>query len=187
MAIINWYYDLALRTSHLVTGTPIPVHYFIAYDDTTNPPLRPLICGPVSPSEKVELAREGIDWSQDPVLVGVRKHLKVSWANCAAYIVGSTARTLASCGTQATNLGTILTDLFTAGMYLEVSVVALDSGGAGIFKNTGGTAPTWRVCYIDSDVSYVARDGRNVSLGLELTFAQKALSTTVGGVTPGDW
>jgi hypothetical protein len=131
-----------------------------------------VVCGPISPSEKVELQREGLDWSQDPIIVGVRYKLTVRWEERADHILGSSYRTLANSGTRVTTLGTILGDLFTVGNYLEVSV----DGGA-----------SWRVCYLESQIDFKSVVGKNISVGLELTFAQKALRQALAGVAAGDW
>ena len=174
MTLMQWAYDLVLRTKNS-SGTPL--HYFIAVGDAGDatsgtPPLRPIQIGPITPGEKIQLEREGLDWSQDPLVVGVRYRLPVRWEERADHIRGSVARSLIGSGSQAVTLGTILTDLFTVGNYLEVSV----NGGS-----------TWRVCFIDSEVDFKSVTGKNISVGLEIVFAQKALRQVVAGVAAGDW
>ena len=171
MALMQWSLDLMLRTKNSA-GTPL--HFFIAYGSASDgvPPIQPVVCGPITPGEKIQLEREGLDWSEDPLVVGVRYRLPVRWEERAAYVRGSTARSMIDSGSQASTLGTILTDLFTVGNYLEVSV-------------NGGT--TWRVCYVDSEIDFKTVTGKNVSVGLEITFAQKAVRQVIAGVAAGDW
>ena len=172
--LFNWSYDLVLRTK---TNTGTPIHYFFAYGyhgpgGDAMPPIQPVVCGPITPGEKIQLEREGLDWSQDPLVIGVRYRLPVRWEERKEYIRGSTYRTLGGSGSQATTLGLILTDLFFLGNYLEVSV----NGGS-----------SFRICYVDSEMDFVSVTGKNIAIGLEIIFAQKALRQVVAGVAAGDW
>jgi hypothetical protein len=170
MSIFVWSYDLCLRTKNS-SGTPL--HYFFAYGAPGEmPPIQPVRCGPISPGEKKQLERPGLDYSEDPLLVGVRYRLPVAWEERKEYVRGSASRVLGGGGVNVTSLGALLSDLFTVGNYLEVSV----NGGS-----------SFRICYVDSEVNFVSVTGKNVSVGLEVTFAQKAIRQVVGGVASADW
>ena len=165
MSPILWTYTLHIRSKNaagsvLHTWTP-------TNDPTTGTINQPIRCGPPTYEPVVVGDREASDWSQDTIYAGFRKHLKVAFAASTTYIRGATGASPITA-----YLHTVLSDIITVGNYLELSL-------------DGGT--TWRIVNLKNTIDYLAVDGRNVRLALELEFATKLVFSTMGGVAAADW
>jgi hypothetical protein len=193
--LIAWSYDPVFRTKNSAGAA---LHYFVAYDDGYAPRFGPVVCGPITTGDEVQLPREGWDYSEDPLPVGVHKKIMVRWELASYCIKGSPstdpARSLSGCGTKVDNLGTILADLVTGGTFLEVSLIPLSTlagDGRPTYRDCVMPygAPVFRVCYVAPPREFTSVTGKNVVLGLELTFVQKALTVGLLGVSPleGNW
>lgn len=166
--LMQWNYMLKLWSTDAV-GTIIGQPYYagimangasgMAAGDVMAIPTR---IGPPT-YEKIEKPRELIDYSEAPLIVGYRPHLTVAWEQRSPGIVGVPG---------GTDLRTVLGSLTTAGNRLMVS---LDYGA------------TARWCNLTSDVNYKNVEGKNVALGLELTFSGRRLIASVPDLAPASW
>jgi hypothetical protein len=163
--IISWTYNLQIRAKN--SGGTVLHTWQATNDGSTGTINQPIRCGPPTYEPVVVGEREALDWSQDVVYAGFRKHLKVYFASPIAYIRGATGTAPI---TQYLHL--VLSDILTVGNYLELSL-------------DGGT--TWRKVNLLNSVDYFAVDGRNVRLGLDLEFATAAIYSSVPGVAAADW
>jgi hypothetical protein len=163
--VILWTYNLQIRSKN-AAGTVL--HTWQATNDPTTGTInQPIRCGPPTYEPVAVGDREGLDLSQDTVYAGFRKHLKVAFESSVPYIRGLTGS-----GTITQYLHTVLSDIITVGNYLELSL-------------DGGT--TWRAVNLVNSIDYVAVDGRNTRLALELEFATKLVFSSMPGVAGADW
>jgi hypothetical protein len=129
--------------------------------------IQPTIIGPPT-YEKIELAREGLDWSNDPITVGFRPKLHVEWIMRASEVYGLT-------GVGLSHLRTVISYLTTVGDYLELSLDGWLS------------TPNYRKVNLVSNVEYTAIDGKDIGLALALDFEGKALISSVPDLSAGSW
>lgn len=119
----------------------------------------PTILGPPT-FTKVELPREGLDWSERPLTVGWRPKLHVEWTQLGVTeIVGQQAFA---------SLRTVLNYLTTVGDSIQV---ALDGW------NWAANCH-WRLCHLENSFEYKNIDGKDIGLTLALDFSGVMLLTS---------
>ena len=132
--------------------------------DASGAMIAPTVLGPPT-YEKVELVREKLDWTNDPITVGWRPKLHVEWLQLHTEIVGQF-------GSGSYPLATVVGALSTPGYYLEVSL------------DLFSTPPHYRACnLVSQSYEYKNVDGKDIGVTLALDFEGKAL---ISGPPPVD-
>ena len=130
--------------------------------------IAPTILGPPT-FEKVELFREMLDWSHDPVVVGWRPKLHVEWTQRTTEVLGLG-------GLSLSNLSTVIAKLTMAADYIELALDGWDP------------SPHYRVVYLESnEYAYGNIDGKDIGITLALDFAGKALISSPYAVDAVSW
>jgi len=161
----SWYYGASgapsANTAALVPGVWAPYTC-----------IAPTVLGPPT-YEKVELPREGLDWSNDPITVGFRPKLHVEWTQLGTFeIYGLYNDQLPPLGSP---LRVVLSALTTLGSFLEV---ALDGWLS---------SPNFRAVNLVSGIDYENIDGKDLGIKLSLDFEGKALIQSVPPVDAASW
>lgn len=117
--------------------------------------IAPTVLGPPT-YEKIELPREGLDWSNNPLTVGFRPKLHVEWVQLANEVLGQY-------GVGISNLRSVIWYLTGLGSFLEV---ALDGWLS---------SPNFRAVNLVSNYDYENIDGKDIGIKLVLDFEGKTL------------
>jgi hypothetical protein len=164
---ILWSYRLQVRS---VDGSGTQRLLWTSADDQANGIFRPIRCGPLT-YEPILEDREALDYSQDDVPIGYRKHLIVRWQQIPRSVPAILG---ASGGGRTQSLAAVFSDAQTLGYGLQVSLTLTDPA-------------VWRWVKRPVARDYENSDGKNTSLALEIEFIQRTLSATEGGVADTDW
>jgi hypothetical protein len=169
MSIMQWEYRLAIRAKNSA-GTVLATYYAGQLQNTQGTGdvmIAPTRIGPPT-YEKVQLDREGYDYTRMPVVRGFRPHLTVSWEQRNPGIRGLPWGGLV-------DLAPVLAFVTTVGNYLEVSL-------------NGGLDGSWRSCNLESSsIDYKTIDGKAVGVALELAFEGRRLISSVPDLAPQSW
>ena len=134
--------------------------------------IAPTVLGPPT-YERVDLQREGLDWSNAPVVVGFRPKLHAEWVQLGTQeIYGLYNDQLPPLGSP---LRVVLSALTSLGSFLEI---ALDGWDA---------SPHYRAVNLVSNYDYENIDGKDIGIKLVLDFEGKALIQSVPPVDAASW